>query len=441
MCSRNSLALRFVRPAAALRAGLVHPVRRDAGLGHGVHLLRAHLELDGRAQRVDQRRVQRLVAVGLGDRDVVLEAARHRLVHLVQRAQRLVALGQRVDDDAEAEDVVDLREARVLLAHLAVDREHGLLAAVDRDLGARVGEGLLDVAPHAVDDVAPRAARALQRLAHRRIPPGVHEAEGQVLQLAVHLVQAQAVRDGGEDLDGLARDAGALGRCHRIHRAHVVQAVAQLDEDDAHVARHRQQHLAERLGLAVLAGGELQLVQLGQAVDQVGRRGAEQLDQLGFGDAAVLDGVVHQRRHQRGGVELPIGHQAGDRERVRDVGDAAGAQLAQVRLVGELVGLAHLLQVGLAQVAQLLGQLREGGDLGLLRHGRGRGRGARQRAVQLGWQQVGGERTDAHMLNLACYEGVARTVGKSGHRTPAGVRGHAMRHRTGSRTYPVQGIL
>jgi hypothetical protein len=77
---------------------------------------------------------RRLVAVGLGDGDVVLEAPRHRLVQLVQHTQRQVALGQRGHDDAEAEDVVDLREAGVLLAHLAVDRIERLLAARDLHL-------------------------------------------------------------------------------------------------------------------------------------------------------------------------------------------------------------------------------------------------------------------------------------------------------------------
>jgi hypothetical protein len=67
-------------------------VRGHAGLGHQVHLLGADLELDVDAGGPDQRGVQRLVAVDLGDGDVVLEAARHRLVQLVQHAQRGVAV-------------------------------------------------------------------------------------------------------------------------------------------------------------------------------------------------------------------------------------------------------------------------------------------------------------------------------------------------------------
>ena len=221
-----------------------------------------------------------------------------------------------------------------------------LLAADDLHLELGRGEGLLDVALDALDDVAPVAARPLHRLGQRGVAPRVQVLERQLLQLAVGLVQAEPVRDRRVDVERLARDAQALVGRHRVHRAHVVQPVGELDQDHAHVARHRQQHLAERLGLAFLARRELQLVELGQAVDQVGGRRAEALDQLGLGDAAVLHRVVHQRGHDGLRVELPVGAQAGHRDRVRDVGLAAGAELAEVGLVGEAVGLAHPLDVG-----------------------------------------------------------------------------------------------
>jgi hypothetical protein len=108
-----------------------------------------------------------------------------------------------------------------------------------------------------------------------------------------------------------------------------VQPVGQLDQDDAHVARHRQQHLAERLGLRFLARRELQLVQLGEAVDQVGGGAPKRSISSDLGDAAVLHRVVHQRGHDGLRVELPVGAQAGDGDRVRDVGLAAGAELAR----------------------------------------------------------------------------------------------------------------
>ena len=174
--------------------------------------------------------------------------------------------------------------------------------------------------------------------------------EGQLLQLAVERVQAEPVRDRRVDLERLARDAPALLRIDRVQRAHVVQPVGELDQDDAHVARHRQQHLAEVLGLRLLGRGELELVELGDAVDQVGDDGAEALDQLLLGDARVLEHVVQQRGLDRVGVELPVGEDLGDGERVRDVGLAAAAELAEVRIVGEAEGVVDLLHVARRQV-------------------------------------------------------------------------------------------
>ena len=77
------------------RALLVLPVRGDALLGDPVHLVGADLDLDALAPRTDDRRVERLVHVGLGQRDVVLEAPRHRRPLRVHDAERRVAVGSR----------------------------------------------------------------------------------------------------------------------------------------------------------------------------------------------------------------------------------------------------------------------------------------------------------------------------------------------------------
>ena len=267
---------------------------------------------------------------------------------------------------------------RCFSLHLGVDRVDRLLAAEDlrRQLG--VGERLLDVALDPLDDVAPVAARLQHRLRQRRLAPGLEVPERELLQLAVGLVEAEPVGDRGVDVERLAGDAHPLLAVDRVHRAHVVQPVGELDQDHAHVARHRQQHLAERLGLRLLAGREAQLVELGQAVDEVGGRGAEALDQLGLGDAAILHRVVHQRRHDRLGIELPLGAQAGDRDRMGDVGLAAGAELAEMGFVGEAIGLAHPPDVAGVEVVELAGQGGERGGGGV---GGGLGLGDRRRPL------------------------------------------------------------
>ena len=79
------------------------------------------------------------------------------------------------------------------------------------------------------------------------------------------------------DLDGLARDALLLIGRHRAEGPHVVDAVGQFDQDDADIARHRQQHLAEVFRLLLFLGVPRNLAELGHTVDEKRHLGTEQL--------------------------------------------------------------------------------------------------------------------------------------------------------------------
>ena len=70
-------------------------------------------------------------------------------------------------------------------------------------------------------------------------------------------------------------DALLLPRRHRGDRAHVVEAVGQLDDEDPQVLGHGHQHLAHGGGLLGLLGVELDPVELGDAVDDGGHVAAE----------------------------------------------------------------------------------------------------------------------------------------------------------------------
>ena len=184
--------------------------------------------------------------------------------------------------------------------------------------------------------------------------------EREVLQLEVERVEAEPVRDRRVDVERLARDALAMDRRHRVQRAHVVQPVGELDQDDADVLRHRQQHLAEALGLRVLARGELDLVELRDAVDHVGDRLAERRLDLRLGDGGVLHHVVQQRGGEPLRVEPPLRQDARHRERVRDVRLAGLAELAAMGRVGELERALDERDIRRRQViAEVSGELRD----------------------------------------------------------------------------------
>ena len=180
--------------------------------------------------------------------------------------------------------------------------------------------------------------------------------ERELLQLVVERVEPQAVGDRRVDLHRLARDAAALRGRHRAEGAHVVQPVGELDQHDAHIARHREQHLAEVLGLRILGRLELDAVELRDAVDQLGHRLAERIGDLVLGDRGVLGDVVEEGRHQRLPVEVPVGQDLRDRERVRDVGVAGLPRLAVVRRLREAVGLgkpSHVLRLQVSEAARV----------------------------------------------------------------------------------------
>ena len=95
-----------------------------AAFGHGVHLPSTNLYLDRHGMHgthADQRRVQRLIAVGLWDGNVVFEAAGHGLVDVVYHAQGAVAGVHSIHNDAERADFHDVPEGFALRLHTPVD--------------------------------------------------------------------------------------------------------------------------------------------------------------------------------------------------------------------------------------------------------------------------------------------------------------------------------
>ena len=148
------------------------------------------------------------------------------------------------------------------------------------------------------------------------------------------------------DVERLLRGAPArLGRPMR-QRAHIVQPVGELDQEHAHVVGDGEQKLAQVLGLLRLLGDEIELLQFGQPLDQGADVGAEQAVDLGAGGVGILDGVVQERRGDGGVVELEIGEDRGDLERVREVRIAGGAPLRAVGAHGIDIGAVEQVLVG-----------------------------------------------------------------------------------------------
>ena len=199
---------------------------------------------------------------------------------------------------------------------------------------------------------APLGHPALEVVVHL----GMEGLERQVLELALDLRHTQPVRERRVDVQRLAADRALLLRGQVVERAHVVEPVGELDHQDPDVPGHGDQHLAEVLGLPLLAAGEGELPDLGDAVDQLGDVAPEALDQDGLAGRRVLEDVVEEPGRDRRGVHLELDEQAGDREGVDVVGLAGDPALAPVDLLGELVGPADDLDVPARLIAGDLDQ-------------------------------------------------------------------------------------
>ncbi len=264
----------------------------DANFGHDVHFLGADLRLDRHAVGAEQHRMQRLVAIGLGNGDVVLEPAHDRLVQAVHHPQRPVAGVHRVHDNPHCVDVVDLLERQVLEAHFLVNAPQVLAAAHDPAVDAFVSQPVLNAGFKLADDFVAVAAQLAYRVLQDPVAHRVEMAEPEILQFLAQVVHAQPAGDGGIDVQGFAGDAAARFRAHGAEGAHVVQAVGQLDHDHPQVLGHGQEHLAEVFGLRLQLGVELDLGQLADPVHQLGDFRPEVGAELILVVVGVLNDVV-----------------------------------------------------------------------------------------------------------------------------------------------------
>ena len=124
---------------------------RDTVFGSAVHLEGPNLDLEGLAALADQRGMQGLVHIRLRHGDIILEPAGNGLVHLMDDAQRRIAVLDGVHDDAHREQVVDLVNALVLIHHLLVDAEQMLDAAFHLAADTRLLHGISHLVKNGID--------------------------------------------------------------------------------------------------------------------------------------------------------------------------------------------------------------------------------------------------------------------------------------------------
>lgn len=175
---------------------LVFPVGRNAVFGHLMHLGGADLHLD-RPMTADHGRVQRLVAIGLGQADVILEATGDGAKGVVNHRKSAITALEVGHQDAQGRHIEDFVEGLLLQLHLAPDAIEVLgpsahFAVVQpcrleplHQQAHRGGEALLTV-----------AALAGHLLLDLPVGLGLENLEGEVLELPLEAADAEPVGEG-----------------------------------------------------------------------------------------------------------------------------------------------------------------------------------------------------------------------------------------------------
>jgi hypothetical protein len=150
---------------------------------------------------------------------------------------------------------------------------------------------------------------------HRRLdaagPHRVENGEAQVFEFHPYIVHAQAQGNWRVNIQGLPGDATALFRTQHVQRAHVVQAVGELDQDNADILGHGKRHFLEVFGLRFGAGGKVDLGKLADTVNQFGNRIAELPGERLLANAGILNDVVQERGDQALRIHVHVGEDAG----------------------------------------------------------------------------------------------------------------------------------
>ena len=126
------------------------------------------------------------------------------------------------------------------------------------------------------------------------------EAETEVLEFRLDLVESQTVGQRCIDVEGLTGYLILLVGGLRLQCTHIMQTVANLDENDANVITHGEQQFLEVLGLCRCLLAEDSTRYLGQPVDNLRNLRAEHIADILDCIIGIFHHIVQQCRADAG---------------------------------------------------------------------------------------------------------------------------------------------
>ena len=254
----------------------------------------------------------------------------------MNRAQDSVAVPHGRDDDADAHEIVDFVELATAQNHLLVNRVELFWSALN--LAANTTHA--QIVTHRGNDVRhklfPLGSSLLHQVRNFGVNLGVEHSERQIFEFPLHRRNSEAMGQRGKNIECLPRLPRGTLRCNKTPRPRVVKSVSELDDENTYVARHRDDHLANRL---CLSGFPIRhAVELGHAIDKHGYFGAKVELRLGERVVGIFHGVVQNGGNQCLSANAQLRQNLRHRHGMGDVRLATLPGLALVCPARDLVG-------------------------------------------------------------------------------------------------------
>ena len=149
---------------------------------------------------------------------------------------------------------------------------------------------------------------------------GFEGPKGQIFELLLHPVHAQAMSERDVDIHRLLCDSATRLLFHMDDRPHVMKPVRELDHQDPNVFGHRDEHLSKVLGLLLTRTLELDAGDLRQSLDEKGNAWSKQTLNLVSSGQGVFERVMEQAGNDGVFVDAQVEQNARDFERMDQVG-------------------------------------------------------------------------------------------------------------------------
>src|SRR3989344_4985224 len=219
-------------------------------------------------------------------------------------AEGFVAVGYFRHDDADSDEIIDAADVHIVALQF-------LIEAIEM-LGAAADLGYLDL--FFVQDTTEQAYDAF----HIGLPVAqvsFRDFLGFRVMFRIEILEAEV-----------------------LELAHIVETIGELDDHDADILRHREEHLAQVFEIEFFLGtAQLDFAELGDAIDEQGDFRAEAFFDFRERDFGVFGDIVEDAGRERLRIHPYVREDLGDGEAVDDIVFAGLAFLSVVRLLRELV--------------------------------------------------------------------------------------------------------